>query len=117
MFLACSIRDHPTEVRADLQRYYGISLDDIGDRVSVFQAASCLACVPLGSNLAAAINPEATWGSEAHLLHAILSSICGKEIAKPWGKKRNDLEYESIGIDEFADWYNQDWRDTGCQIV
>ena len=118
------IRDHPTEVRADLQRYYGLYLDKLGVEFSAVQAAACLVCLPAGSALMARLNPMMGFSPAEHYLHLLLSAIAGQEIPYPWEKdvktdKAIELdessgglpEFEGLPHDEFMAWYNQEWRE------
>ena len=119
MFLAKVLREHPTEVRSDLQRFFGIDLDKVSSgQVSAFQAASCIATVPPGSALAAAIDPRNTWGHEAHLLHAVLCALAGKELPYPWEKAISGLDNESMDVSEFLEWYyGTKWKDEEWQAI
>lgn len=111
MFLAAALVEHPTELRADLQRYYSLNLDDLGTHYTAFHAAACAACLPLGSSLMSAINPTASWSTEAYLLRGIWQSVIGKEIPLPWETKQNKIETEGLPLDEFIKWYEQDFKE------
>ena len=112
MFLAAALAEHPTETRADLQRYFNLNLDRLGQDFGVFHAAECLACLPLGSSLMRVIHPLAGWTNAEILLHGIWQSICGKEIPFPWDKSGEVIETEGLPLDEFKDWYeNTQWKE------
>lgn len=63
--------NHPGELRADFQRFYGLNLDGMGCEYSVSHAA-CLAChLPSDSATLQAVYPQNGWTQTEYLLHAI----------------------------------------------
>ncbi len=58
MTLAAALVDHPDELRADFQRFYGIDIDDIGRSLRVTRAASLLAGLPAYASVRIAENPK-----------------------------------------------------------
>lgn len=115
MFLARQLAEHPSQVRADLQRFFGLNLDRLGDEFSAFHAASCLANLPLGASLLSACEPRLQWTQTDYLLHGIMSIAAGKEIPFPWeGKKHGieGIETESLPLDQFIEWYEKsNWKE------
>lgn len=114
MFLAFAIRTHPVQVRADLQRYYGLNIDRMGSDFGAFHAAGCIACLPTGSALLSAIDGRLAWGTSDFLLHGIAQMLAGKELPFPWDEKSgiDGVETEAVPLDEFRDWYeNNEWKE------
>lgn len=106
--LAECLREHPVELRADLQRHFGLNLDDMGRTFSAFHAAACLACMPRGS-LLAKIDQRTEWTITDVLLHNVVDVLCGKHIPFPWEDKPRDdnlPDLEALPLDEFAAWYS-----------
>lgn len=103
------------QVRADLQRYYGLNIDRFGTDFGAFHAAACLSCLPPGSALLAEIDQRTTWNTTDYMLHGIAQMLAGKEIPYPWDKKENaidGIESEGLPLDEFQKWYAQtDWKE------
>ena len=62
---------HPAELRADFQRYYGLNLDGMGSDYSVAHAADLAACLPRDSATMRAHDPLNEWTIEAQLLALI----------------------------------------------
>lgn len=79
-------RKYPNELRADLQRYYGICIDDVGGSVSVRHAASLSRSLPRGSLTLAKINPETQWTDVEWMLFHLLNSWRDKDsqLVPPW---------------------------------
>ncbi len=73
-------RNYPSELRADLQRYYGICLDAVGISVSVLHVAALVRCLPLGSCVLERLDPRARYTETDWLLLGILNSIRTKPI-------------------------------------
>lgn len=110
------------QVRADLQRYYGLNLDRIGADFSAFHAAACLSCLPPGSALMLEIDERTAWATTDYLLHGIAQMLAGKEIPYPWDKKKSGIEgieAEGLPLDEFQAWYGQnEWKEVdGWQVI
>lgn len=94
------LRDYPNELRADLQRYYGINLDDVyGGSVSLRHAAAISVCLPNGSRTLAKIDPKSQFGYTEWLLLGILNSL-REEPVDPFEEKKTVAmtvdEYERI---------------------
>lgn len=115
IFLAQAVRDYPTQLRADMQRYYGLNLDGLGADFDAFHAGACAICLPAGSSLFSAVDQRASWSSSDYMLHGILQALVGKEIPFPWSKKKSGIEgieTESLPLDEFIEWYeNSNWKE------
>jgi hypothetical protein len=79
-------RKYPDELRADLQRYYGVCIDDVGGSVSVRHAASLSRSLPRGSLTLAKINPETQWTDAEWMLFHLLNSWRDKDgqLVPPW---------------------------------
>ena len=69
-------RRHPVELRADLQRFYGICWDDVLNGNFSFAHAAALAVnLPLGSRCLACEDERAGWTNAEILLLAIANSL------------------------------------------
>ena len=62
---------YPDELRADLQRFYGLDIDRMGCDYSVAHAAACAANMPRDSACVRAVSPVAAWSDETYLLAQI----------------------------------------------
>lgn len=75
---------HESELRADMQRVYGVDLDDVASgAVSVRQAAALCACLPAGSLCLAAEDARLSWSKEQLLLLAVVNAVRGTVGASP----------------------------------
>lgn len=106
MMLAECLREHPVETRADLQRHFGLNLDDMGRCFGAFHAAACLSCMPPGA-LLAKIDQRTSWSLTDVLLHSVVDILCGKHIPFPWEKEDDGLGVEAIDVDDFDEWYSR----------
>ena len=94
-------REHPSELRADLQRVYGVCMDDVGRGVSVRHAAALAACLPEGSLVLAKDDPRRRFTDAEWLLLGILNAVRsfgGAEPLDPFsggGEARVALDAES----------------------
>ncbi|MDB1547735.1 DUF5361 domain-containing protein [Bifidobacterium adolescentis] len=61
----------PDALRADLQRFYGLDMDEIGYTVRVRRAADLAANLPEDALTWGRIDERATWGTAKHLLATI----------------------------------------------
>lgn len=69
-------RSHPSELRADLQRVYGVCWDDVlSGRVATGHAAALAACLPPGSLCLAREDERLGWTREQWLLLAVANSL------------------------------------------
>lgn len=59
MALGAALGSHPDELRADLQREYGLNVDEMGRSFSCLHAASCMAHMVGPSSLRHALENEA----------------------------------------------------------
>lgn len=76
--LAAVMALHPDELRADLQHYYGIDLDDaMAGRHSAAHVAALVACLPSDCHVLRAESPDAIWTLDSVLLASILNSLQG----------------------------------------
>lgn len=98
---------HPSQTRADLQRYYGLNIDRLGADFGAFHAGACLCNLPIGSSLMAAVDERATYTRTEYMLHAIMCGLVGKAIPYPWDKQCgiDGIETEAVPLDEFREWY------------
>ena len=113
MFLATCLTDYPSELRADLQRFYGIDLDSLGRGTTAWQMSACIANMPMGSKLAARFEPAAALNTTEHLLFGIIDSLAGKRVKRPWEKSDNGIpDHVSMPVDEFEQWYAKQFKDT-----
>lgn len=106
--------NHPAQLRADLQRYYGLNIERMGEEFSVWHAAECASCLPLGSSLLAKIDPKLGWTNKEYMLHGIMCALAGSQIPFPWDKETgiDGLDTESVPLDQFRDWYeNTEWKE------
>ena len=69
--LASLLGNHPDELRADFQRFYGLKLDGMGVDYSMAHAAALAANLPRESATVRAVSPEAAWSDATYLLAAI----------------------------------------------
>ena len=58
----------PDKLRADIQRYYGLDLDELGHGVRVRRMADLAANLPEQARTWAALEPKAEWDTQTHLL-------------------------------------------------
>lgn len=73
-----AVREHPDELRADLQRYYGIDLDHaMNGEHTAGHIASLVVCLPSDAALFRTINPDAAWTLQSVLLAAIFNNLTG----------------------------------------
>lgn len=71
-------REHPDELRADLQRYYGIDLDHaMAGGHTAGHIASLVVCLPSDAALFRAIDNDAAWTLQGTLLAAIFNNLTG----------------------------------------
>ena len=105
---------HPTEVRADLQRYYNLNIERMGTDFSCWQAAACVCCLPMGSSLIAAENEQATYSMEELLLHGIRDLLAHEHLPYPWEEAptRAIADFGSMTVEEYEAWKKKKWRDT-----
>lgn len=109
MFLVVAWKMHRAELRADLQRYYGMNIERMGQDFSIWQAAACAARLPLGSSLMAAIDPKAQYTQSDFLIHRIGDILAGKHIPYPWENEteRPVADFGSMPIDDFKRWHEE----------
>lgn len=69
--LADALENHPTALRADFQRFYGLNLDGMGADYTVEHAAALAACLPRESATMREKRPELEWGETEYLLALI----------------------------------------------
>lgn len=101
------LRDHPVQVRADLQRYYNLNIDHMGTAFTANHAAACAACLPMGSCTLAAYEPALQWTWVEHKIHELESILARHVLPYPWEAKQgmDEVEFEAVEIDEFVAWY------------
>ena len=96
MMLAAAIRLHEDEVRADLQRVYGIDLDHArAGKHTARHIAALVSCLPSDSMIAKADNPDAVWTLETCVLadidNLLTGLIWGMSDPKRRGRQRNPI--------------------------
>ena len=105
----------PALVRADLQRYFGLNLDRMGEEFSAFHAGACLSNLPLGSALLGALEPGCRWTQQDYLLHGLMCMQAGKVIPFPWERSKGGIDgvdTEAVPLDEFREWYEKtEWKE------
>lgn len=75
----------PDSLRADLQRYYGLDLDELGHSLRVRRAADLAAHLPDDACVWTALDPRAAWGSTRQLL----ADIADNTNFLAWCKTKN----------------------------
>ena len=114
---------YPDEVRADLQRYFGLNIEHMGHDFSIWQAAACLRCLPLGSNLLTKIDPQMGYTKEDYLLHGIRDALYRQHLPYPWEINRETSgqgTFDAVPVDEFDAWRkNTRWKEVEgqCRVV
>ena len=104
--------EYPTEVRADLQRYYQIDIEHMGKEHSVWQVAACVCCLPLGSALLAAVDPRNCYSVTDYLLHRIGDLLAHEHIPFPWEAGDQPIaDFGSATVEEYELWRKTEWRD------
>lgn len=61
----------PDRLRADLQRFYGLDLDELGHSIRVRRMADLAANLPPEAHVWQTFDPRAEWTNRDHLLAAI----------------------------------------------
>ncbi len=99
MWAACE-----SELRADMQRVYGVDLDRVrSGEVSVRQAAALCACLPAGSLCLAAVDARLAWSTEQSLILAVVNAVRGIAGAAPIDPSKlaaNNMGAVAMGTDE-----------------
>lgn len=114
MMLAKMANERPTDLRADMQRFFGIDADALGNGVGAWQMSACLARMPRGSAILASVERATEYTISDTYLHAILCAIGRKWIPFPWEKEDDGNVAPSLGsidVSEFDEWLNQDWKE------
>lgn len=62
-------------MRADVQRFYGLNLDDVGEAYSWRHLADLAACLPHESATIRELSPANLWGPQEYLLASIADSL------------------------------------------
>lgn len=125
MLLARFIHERPSEIRADLQRYYGLNLDDMGTVFSALHAGACASCLPLGSATLASYKPEARWDNKDYSLHAIINLLSRDRVPFPWESESetesatvSKFDTQAVPIEQFNEiYYNTEWSDDGFECI
>lgn len=91
-------RRHPSELRADLQREYGVCWDDVlSGRVAAGHAAALAACLPPGSLCLAREDERLGWTREQWLLLAVANSLREEPIDPFARPDRMAMEADELG--------------------
>lgn len=75
MQLVVLLRKYPSQVRADVQRFYGLCLDDVGEAFSIRHLADLVLNLPRESATVRAVAPETVWGPQEHLLAEVADTL------------------------------------------
>jgi len=112
------MQEHPDQLRADLQRHYGIDLDHaMAGEHTAAHIGALVACLPSDASLFRVDNPDAAWTLETVLLAVIHNDISSliygmsdprkrghkpKPIGPSWltAKAVRKLEARTLTIDE-----------------
>lgn len=102
-----------TELRADLQRFFHLDIDRVGADFSIWQAAACVACLPMGSSLLQAIDPKLQYTTTDFLLHRIGDLLAREHIPFPWEKGEQAIaDFRVMDKDAFDAWRSGNtWRE------
>lgn len=65
----------PDALRADMQRFYNLDLDEVGHAIRVMRAADLAANLPDEARVWGRIDPRAGWGTDRQLLANIADSV------------------------------------------
>lgn len=71
MSLGAALAGHPDELRADLQQFYGLDLDRMGEAYTAAHAAALVRMLPRESRLARVESPALEWSEAEYLLARI----------------------------------------------
>jgi hypothetical protein len=63
--------ENPAQLRADLQQFYSLNLDDMGGSYSYEHAAALVANLPRSSRMASIFNAACEWDDSEYLLFLI----------------------------------------------
>jgi len=106
MYLAVSLRDHPNEVRADLQRFFGLNMDNMGVDFTLLHAAVCISHLPYGSALVARYQPNTQITIGTMPIKPLIDALAHKD------ESDNPLANAvSMPMDEFMQEINKEWKD------
>lgn len=76
MTLGVALGRYPNELRADLQAFYGIDLDRaMAGEHGASHVAALVSCLPPGSRVSVAVNPDNVWTLERQLLGLIFNAL------------------------------------------
>lgn len=118
------MRTYPDELRADLQRIYGIDLDRaMSGEHTPNHIAALVKCLPRDSLIARAVNPDNEWSMESTLLADLSNNLAGllwgmsdkrkrggrrPNIGPSWMRvKARTLEARVMSIDELMNELNK----------
>lgn len=92
-------------MRADLQRFFGLNIDDMGTGFSALHAAECLAHRPSGSALDAAIEQRPVADGSELLLWMLMRRLTPGLPEWPWEKPDAGLpQFGSVPVDRYEEW-------------
>lgn len=74
----------PDKLRADMQRFYGLDLDQLGVTIRVRRMADLAANLPDDAKVWGGLDPRATWDS----LHHLLADIADNAAFLAWTKTK-----------------------------
>ena len=76
MALCSIVAEHESELRADLQRYYGINLDNaMGGEHSAAHIAALVQFMPHDSSVSKAYDDDAVWTVDRVLMATLINSL------------------------------------------
>lgn len=92
-------------MRADLQRFFGLNIDEMGIRFSALHAAECLAYMPSGSALEAAEAKQPIADPSDLLLWMICRRFIPGLPKWPWEEPETGLpDFGSVPVDQYEEW-------------
>lgn len=114
MFFAKVYRDYEPELRADLQRFFGVNLDHvIQGEVSVHHCACLASNLPLGSATLAKIDRRLSFTNADWLLLALVNSWRETPI-DPFKENKNKQGIRSMSVDDMAEYLSRPREDVSA---
>jgi len=69
------MREHPDELMADFQQYYGLDTAEIGRGIGLARAAALTCQLPLQARVHVALEPACAWSAADHRLAEISHAV------------------------------------------
>ena len=89
--------NHPDELRADFQQYYGLNLDGMGRYYSTLHAAALCAQLPEGARTLVALDPDNAWTTDRMLAAAMVNDLAWLVWSKTKDGEKNRNRPKPIG--------------------